>query len=518
MAKKVYLVLIISLFSILKMTSQCTGSKFENKVDPTCGANGVISFRYEPAPLGVTYTLYKNNVPYIIIKGASINLSNLDEGTYYVSFKDSSTQCVDQSSTFVLAKNANALKATIVMDSAKCDSSKNGRLTVTPSAGTSPYFYKWSQNASLNSNVDSTLKPGTYTITITDNAACSITIAGTVYAKVSKIKLKSTSILNAECNQNIGKIDVKVEGGYAPIRFRWKDSTRQKMPFDSLAPGKYTVYFWDTLACDTFMVKDIEVQNIPGPKGNLVGTDSICPLDGVGKLFINVTSGDTNNLTYSWTHAPSNRTRLAESLDSGNYVAVIKDRAGCTDTLRKRIELYPEKRLNISGKTEMVAGQTQILKVDSSFYFYEFVWSPKTNARPANNNYEIYPVENTLYTLEARYGPNCLAVARFAVAIVDSIDNIVVPNMFTPYNQDSKNDVYHLITNNTNIVESFEFKVYDKWGNNVFNAYDLNFQWDGKGTNGSLLETGVYTYMMRYNSIYSKYERIVKSGQILLLK
>jgi gliding motility-associated-like protein len=166
----------------------------------------------------------------------------------------------------------------------------------------------------------------------------------------------------------------------------------------------------------------------------------------------------------------------------------------------------------------MVAGQTQILKVDSSFYFYEFVWSPKTNARPANNNYEIFPIENTLYTLEARYGPNCLAVARFAVAIVDSIDNIVVPNMFTPYNQDSKNDVYHLITNNTNIVESFEFKVYDKWGNNVFNAYDLNFQWDGKGTNGSLLETGVYTYMMRYNSIYSKYERIVKSGQILLLK
>ena len=120
--------------------------------------------------------------------------------------------------------------------------------------------------------------------------------------------------------------------------------------------------------------------------------------------------------------------------------------------------------------------------------------------------------------MEARYGPNCLAIARFSVTIVDSIDNIVVPNMFTPYNQDSKNDIFYLITNNTNIVESFEFKVYDKWGNNVFNAYDLNFQWDGKGTNGNMLETGVYTYMMRYNSIYSKYDRIVKSGQILLLK
>lgn len=518
MAKKVYLVLIISLFSILKMASQCPGSKFENKIDPTCGANGVISFRYEPAPLGVTYTLYKNSAPYIIIKGASINLSNLDEGTYYVSFKDSATQCIDQSSTFILAKNINALKATIKMDSAKCESSSNGRLTVTPSAGSPPYFYKWSQNPSLNSNIDNTLKPGTYSVTITDNAACSITISGTVYAKVSKIKLKSVSVLNAECAQNIGSIDVKVQGGYAPIRYRWKDSTRLKMPFDSLAPGKYTVYFWDTLACDTFSVNDIEVQNIPGPKGNLVGTDSICPLDGVGRLSINIMSGDTNNLTYSWMHAPLNKTRIAESLDSGDYLAVIKDRAGCTDTLRKRIELYPEKRLAISGKTEMVAGQTQILKVDSSFYFYNFIWSPKNNARPANNNYEIYPEENTLYTLEARYGPNCLAIARFSVTIVDSIDNIVVPNMFTPYNQDSKNDVFYLITNNTNIVESFEFKVYDKWGNNVFNAYDLNFRWDGKGTNGIMLETGVYTYMMRYNSIYSKYDRIVKSGQILLLK
>jgi gliding motility-associated-like protein len=500
------------------MNSQCTGSKFENKVDPTCGANGVISFRYEPAPLGVIYTLYKDNVPAIVIKGASINMGNLDEGTYYVSFRDSATQCVDQSSTFVLSKNTNALKATIAMDSAKCDSSKNGRLTVTATGGALPYSYKWSQNISLNSRIDSTLKPGSYTVTITDNAACSITISGTVFAKISKIKLKTITVLNAECNQSIGKIDVKIEGGYAPIRYRWKDSTRQKMPFDSLAPGKFTVYFWDTLACDTFAVKDILVQNIPGPKGSLVGTDSICPLEGVGKLYINVSSGDTNNLSYIWKHAPSNRTRLAESLDSGNYIAIIKDRAGCTDTLRKRIELYPEKRLSISGRTEMVAGQTQILKVDSSFYFYEFVWSPKINARPANNNYEIYPNENTLYTLEARYGPNCLAVARFQVSIVDAIDSIIVPNIFTPYNQDSKNDYFYLKTNKTNIVESFEFKVYDKWGNNVFNAYDLDFKWDGKAANGNFLETGVYTYMMRYNSIYSKYERIVRSGQILLLK
>ncbi|MDA7804313.1 gliding motility-associated C-terminal domain-containing protein, partial [Crocinitomix sp.] len=78
--------------------------------------------------------------------------------------------------------------------------------------------------------------------------------------------------------------------------------------------------------------------------------------------------------------------------------------------------------------------------------------------------------------------------------IVVGYDGIHVPNAFTP-NNDGNNDEIRLFVGDD--VELLEFIIYDRWGNLVFRTDDKLTMWDGT-FKGKLLNTGVYTYYLKY--------------------
>ena len=69
-----------------------------------------------------------------------------------------------------------------------------------------------------------------------------------------------------------------------------------------------------------------------------------------------------------------------------------------------------------------------------------------------------------------------------------------LPNAFTP-NGDGQNDVYTPIIP-YRLVEKIDMKIYNRWGNLVFETKDPNINWNGTDykTNKSLY-TGVYYYV-----------------------
>jgi gliding motility-associated-like protein len=73
-------------------------------------------------------------------------------------------------------------------------------------------------------------------------------------------------------------------------------------------------------------------------------------------------------------------------------------------------------------------------------------------------------------------------------------DGIYIPTAFSPNgvgNQD--NDVYQIIVGKN--IESFGFKVFDRWGNLMFESTNKLFKWDGS-YKGKPLNTGVYAYIV----------------------
>jgi len=71
---------------------------------------------------------------------------------------------------------------------------------------------------------------------------------------------------------------------------------------------------------------------------------------------------------------------------------------------------------------------------------------------------------------------------------------IYIPNTFIP-DQDGKNDVFKAET--TFEINEWEFSIYNRWGQRVFETDNLAEGWDGE-FNGKPAQDGTYTYNIRY--------------------
>jgi len=93
----------------------------------------------------------------------------------------------------------------------------------------------------------------------------------------------------------------------------------------------------------------------------------------------------------------------------------------------------------------------------------------------------------------------------------DNCLTYVLPNVFTP-NGDNKNDTFQPLECPA-FVQSLEFKVFNRWGAQVYSTKDVNINWDGKTNGGKDLAAGQYYYEV---TIY--FESFKKQGAEISMK
>lgn len=74
---------------------------------------------------------------------------------------------------------------------------------------------------------------------------------------------------------------------------------------------------------------------------------------------------------------------------------------------------------------------------------------------------------------------------------------VYIPEAFTP-NDDGINDLFQPVF--TFIPKDFELRVYNRWGNIIFETGDYTKAWNGKEPNGSSAPAGAYIYYLRIKS------------------
>ncbi len=91
-------------------------------------------------------------------------------------------------------------------------------------------------------------------------------------------------------------------------------------------------------------------------------------------------------------------------------------------------------------------------------------------------------------------------------------DDIFVPNTFTP-NRDGNNDVLRVrgLTDNGLKI----FRVFDRWGNLVYESNDINEGWNGI-YNGKLLDPGVFVYY--FEAVCTNGLSVTRQGNVTLMK
>ncbi len=103
-----------------------------------------------------------------------------------------------------------------------CNSGNSGSIISAIDGGTAPYSYLWS-NAATSASI-SNLVSGSYTVTVTDDHGCSISLTSTVTEPAAPLATSAvtTDIL---CHANTtGAIDLSVTGGTTPYTYNWSNN------------------------------------------------------------------------------------------------------------------------------------------------------------------------------------------------------------------------------------------------------------------------------------------------------
>jgi len=248
------------------------------------------------------------------------DIFNLPVGAYTVSVTDSNG-CFGFATDTI--KNVGLLINTILRQDFICDRN-TGKITIAPAQGTAPYTLHWSNGATTNTI--NSLRPGTYTVTVTDHAGCSVT-AGYSIAQKNTSLTAQTSVTNITCKNINGSASVSLHGGLAPYSYLWYTSPFQTTDTATNVPaGTYQLRVIDAFGCTLFTSAGIQDNS-----NTVTATASIANCDTTGSATASLNIG-TAPYSYAWNTVPTQTNATAVNLSAGNYIVSVTDSTGCVRT------------------------------------------------------------------------------------------------------------------------------------------------------------------------------------------
>ncbi len=210
------------------------------------------------------------------------------------------------------------------------------------------------------------------------------------------------------------------------------------------------------------------------------------PETGVNYLWVNQTTGDTIGNVMNLNLTPQSTATYQLLADNGQCSStgtVTVNVSGNFDLTTNNDE---EIDIGNSVNVTTTATQTGINPIGQLTY----VWTPPTGLSDPNSpNPVASPTETTVYTVTATSAAGCSQTASFQITVNTPFFN--VPNAFTP-NGDGTNDALKVLSANGANFDVITFKVFNRWGQVVFNSTDKN-GWDGTA-NGTALPQDTYIY------------------------
>ena len=217
---------------------------------------------------------------------------------------------------------AQSCSVQVLVSDVTCFGGNDGSVVTLPS-GTSPYTYSWSNGK--NSQFNSNLIAGSYTVTVTDALGCVATQTVTVGSPTASGT--SGALTQVTCPGGMdGSIDITVNGGTSPYTYLWNDGITTE-DRDSVMAGIYTLTVLDANGC-AITLTDTVLQ--PTAMVDSVWASNIaCFGDSTGALTLFI-SGGTAPYNYAWPSGDSSQT--ITGLTAGSYDVTVTDANGCVFT------------------------------------------------------------------------------------------------------------------------------------------------------------------------------------------
>ncbi|MEX2513824.1 MAG: gliding motility-associated C-terminal domain-containing protein [Cyclobacteriaceae bacterium] len=180
------------------------------------------------------------------------------------------------------------LTASVVTTPETCFGEKDGTASVNRSHGWGGYSFLWSDGQTTR-NVTN-LAPGNYTVTVTDNGGCSITLGVSIDGPASNLDGNIELLEALTCvGANDGSARVlDMEGGWGSYTYLWSNGETGPTAHN-LPAGTNTVVVTDLEGCEKEFSVDVPVPD--APEVTFTPTEPTCFEGSDGSLRIQIASG-----------------------------------------------------------------------------------------------------------------------------------------------------------------------------------------------------------------------------------
>jgi gliding motility-associated-like protein len=362
------------------------------------------------------------------------------------------------------------------------------------------------------------LVPNTYNVTVKNASGCiSTATIYTINSVPSAPSAPAATLTQPTCTTPTGTITINTPAPAAGISYSIDgiNYTNTNGIFTGLVPNTYNVTVKNASGCisitTTFTVNNVSST----PLLVIINPTPVCQPTTVDLTSPAITFGSEANLNYSyWVDATATvpLTNPTTISNSGTYYITGKSITGCSIT-KPVIVAIANKIDGIRYPTVTAAPNVPLsLLARTLGNNYSYQWIPPDGLNDPTIKDPIFTYDKkTGYTIKITSDIGCITVDTLLVDLINTA-YVFVPNAWTP-NGDGHNDYLFPLT--ANITQLKYFRIFNRWGQKVFETTSIGRGWDGM-FQGKPMPMDVYTWTIEAISTDgNNYQRI---GKAVLLR
>ena len=204
------------------------------------------------------------------------------------------------------------------------------------------------------------------------------------------------------------------------------------------------------------------------------------------------------------------------TLFSDKFVELIVSNGFCRDTTTQWVRLDNFIKADFTGFTDICPNEPTVFTSTAQGNVRQHHWSfgdGSSSTDPDPSHHYAAPQTSTAYNVSYTVTDSigCTSTMTKPVKVYSSC-YLAVPNAFTP-NNDGRNDLLYPL--NAVKAEQLDFKVFNRWGQLVFQTKNWKVGWDGT-IKGSPQAPGVYVWFLTYVDRDTKEARKMKGTAVLI--
>ncbi len=437
----------------------------------------------------ITFTVQNTDSIYLYSYNWTPNLGSDSSVVFYPPQSDTLYQfsvigtsvynCKDTASTFAIIHPAiNVSITSSDQDTAICYRDN----IILTAVGNNINTYLWSPSISDSTNSSINIMPistSTYSVLVTslENCIATDTITVIVYP-LPTFSVRDTTI----CFGN--SVTVGVFNTFnSAATYSWTPGNLSGISV-TVSPQDTTTYLvtsLDSNACHYSMPLTVNVDSLP--IATITGINRIC----YGESTTLSASGGTSFL---WTPVNSTSNTITVTPLTTSSYQMIANSTICYDTTSVTVTVDPKPVISVTHDTTLIIGMSVPLNVTGAD---TYDWSPIDDLSCVNcSNPVAKPYSTIEYCVLGTNTYGCLDTACVNVTIDAECGEVFVPSAFSP-NGDGKNDVLYVYGK---CIKSMEFRIFNRWGEKVFESTDPDIGWDGS-YRGKDADTDVFVYYLK---------------------